>query len=77
MEHSITPGRYEESKAQLRRLALDSLKKTLYDHKLDAIVGPTDSPLASIAASAGTFQDCLTISLTLIVFQVDQSRLFP
>lgn len=68
MEHSITPGRYEELKTQLRRLALDSLKKTLYEHELDAIVGPTDSPLNSIAASAGTFHDCLTISLILIVF---------
>lgn len=53
VEHSITPGRYEELKTQLRRLALDSLKKTLYEHELDAIVGPTDSPLNSIAASAG------------------------
>lgn len=54
VNHSITVAEYEEAKVSLRHIALhETLEKTLKDNDVNVILGPSDGPLSSIAASAG------------------------
>ncbi|KAK1833216.1 amidase signature domain-containing protein [Podospora conica] len=54
LNHSITAADYEAAKATLHREALENgVRRVMDESKLDAIIGPTDGPLASIAAACG------------------------
>ncbi|KAB5583446.1 amidase signature domain-containing protein [Coniochaeta sp. 2T2.1] len=54
INHKITPAEYEAAKATLQKEALENgVRRIMEENKLDAIIGPTDGPLASIAAAIG------------------------
>jgi hypothetical protein len=56
INHNFTPADYEAAKATLKKEALENgVGKVMEEHKPDAIIGPTDGRLASIAAAIGKF----------------------
>jgi amidase len=50
---NVTDLEYDEAKASIRRIAYEGLLQAMNEHNLDAILGPSDGPLASIAAATG------------------------
>jgi len=53
--HNITSSEYNEAKSLLQKNALrEGLEKVMKQNNLDAVIGPSDGPLASIAAMCGS-----------------------
>ncbi|PVH76796.1 amidase signature enzyme [Cadophora sp. DSE1049] len=54
IQRNVTESDYLEAKAMLRRVAYEEgMLKVMNEHQLDAILGPSDGPLASVAAATG------------------------
>ncbi|KAI1120424.1 hypothetical protein F5Y10DRAFT_258363 [Nemania abortiva] len=54
MSHSYTSADHEAAKVRLQKEALENgVQRIMEENKLDAIIGPTDGPLASISAAIG------------------------
>ncbi|KAK3361720.1 amidase signature domain-containing protein [Lasiosphaeria ovina] len=54
LNHKFTRADYEAAKATLQREALENgVQRLMKENRLDAIIGPTDGPLASISAAIG------------------------
>ena len=54
LNHKLTRTDYEAAKSTLQKEALENgVLRVMEEGRLDAIVGPTDGPLASISAAIG------------------------
>jgi len=54
LNHKFTSADYEEAKATLQREALENgVQRLREESRPNAIIGPTDGPLASISAAIG------------------------